>query len=363
MACAGSTASSRRSSSSCRAPERLAGAGGPGYRLAVAAPVPIVLGVDVEPDSRTLVPGDRLALDGFAACVTWLENLRPRLEDATGRPVRFTWFLRMDPQIEALTGGPDALAASILPGLRRLQSRGDALGLHTHAGRWDAARRRWVVDHGDPAWVAHCARTAFASYAATFGEPCRRHRYGDRFTSRAALDLAAGLGARVDLTVEPGKPRTARVDVTAPATGEIPSSLHLRSEPMRHGDTDLWLLPLTAGDPGPALPWHIRTARRIRFAGQPLRRPLTLYRPYRTPDAYWDAVEETLSGVPTPYVALVVRSDLPLRPEMAYARPIMEALLHTTLVRRLRFADPLDVVEDARTAAAGWAAGETVAVA
>ncbi len=314
--------------------------------------MPIVFGVDVEPDSRTIVPGEPMGVDGFHACVAWLEDLRPRLEDATGRPVRFTWFFRMDPQIEALGGRPDALVMPLLPELDRLRARGDTIGLHTHMGRWDPATAGWLVDHGDPDWVAHCISTAFAAYAATFGEPCLRHRFGDRFMSPAALDLVGALGAEVDLTVEPGKPRTDRVDMTAPATGEIPSTLHLRSEPMRHASSNLWLLPLTAGDPGPALPWHIRLARHVRFAGQPLRRPLTLYRRYRSAAAYWEAVERTASDVTSPYLALVVRSDLPLTAEMTFARPLMDALLRTALVRRLGFTDPVEVVRHARTAAA-----------
>jgi len=318
-----------------------------------------VFGIDVEPDGKPTGARDAIGLDGFSACVAWLEDLRPRLEDATRRPVQFTWFLRMDPQIESLGGRPDALAVRVLPELERLRARGDTLGLHTHAGRWDVQRDEWVVDHGDPAWVAHCIRTAFGSFAETFGEPCRRHRFGDRFTSPAMLDLLSDLGADVELTIEPGKPRTSRVDITAAATGEIPSSLHLRSEPMRHAGSNLWLLPLTAGDPGPALPWHIRIARRIRFAGQPLRRPLTLYRRYRSPGAYWEAVERTVSDVPTPYVALVVRSDIPLTAAMDYARPLMDELLRTSFVRQLRFADPVDVVRDLRTPEAE----ESVAVA
>jgi len=324
----------------------------------VDASVPIVFGVDVEPDVRPTGARDAIGLEGFAACVAWLDDLRPRLEDATGREVSFTWFLRMDPQIEALGGQSAALAIRILPALERLRGLGDTLGLHTHCGRWDAEGNGWVADHGDPGWVAHCVRTAFRSFAETFGVSCRRHRFGDRFTSPAALDLIASLGTSVDLTIEPGKPRTPRVDLTAAATGEIPSSLHLRSEPIRHAGSDLWLLPLTAGDPGPALPWHIRTARRIRFAGQPLHRPLTLYRRYRSPHAYWEAVERTVADVPTPYIALVVRSDLPLTAEMDYARPLMEELLRTSLVRRLRFADPVDVVRGLEVPAA-----DTVAVA
>ncbi|MGH2418669.1 MAG: hypothetical protein ACRDFY_10085, partial [Candidatus Limnocylindria bacterium] len=243
--------------------------------------VPIVFGVDVEPDVRPTTAKDSLGLDGFAACIGWLEELRPRFEDVTGRPVNYSWFLRMDPQIKVLGGSPEALAENAFAHLERLRGRGDTIGLHTHAGRWDPGGGEWIVDHGDPAWVAHCIQTAFDAYARVFGEACRCHRFGDRWESPAALDQLGSLGAAVDLTREPGKPRVDRVDLSARATGEVPSSLHIRSVPTRHRQSGMWQLPLTSGDPGAALPRLIRTARRIRFAGQTLRRPLTIYRRYR----------------------------------------------------------------------------------
>jgi hypothetical protein len=310
----------------------------------VEGEVPIVFGVDVEPDVRPTSATEPMGLDGFAACIDWLEALRPRFAEVTGKPVNYSWFVRMDPQMEVLGGSADSLAVRAFPQLDRLRSGGDKVGLHTHAGRWDRDRDAWIVDHGDPDWVAHCIRTAFGAYAEVFGEPCRIHRFGDRWESPAALDLLASLGAVVDLTREPGKPRTDRVDMSAAATGEIPSSLHMRSVPTRHGQSGMWTLPLTAGDPGMALSLPIRLARRIRFAGQTLRRPLTIYRSYSSPDAFWDVVERVVDDLPVPYIALVVRSDLPLTPPIEYARPIMEALVGRPFARRLRFTDPADVV-------------------
>jgi hypothetical protein len=144
--------------------------------------------------------------------------------------------------------------------------------------------------------------------------------------------------------VDVDPPRTDRVDLTATATGEIPSSLHRRSIPTRHRRSSMWQLPLITADPGKALAMSIRFARRIRFAGQTLRRPLTIYRHYRSPDAYWDVVERVVGDLPVPYIALVVRSDLPLQPQIGYARPIMEALVGRRFARHLRFTDPADVV-------------------
>ena len=203
------------------------------FRPAPSDRIPVVLAVDVEPDGRPAGADDPIVVDGFHATVEWLEELRPRLEAATAQPVQFAWFVRMDPQIAQLGGRADAVALAVLPQLLELRRRGDGIGLHTHAGRWDAGNRRWLVDHGDPAWVEQCIRTAFRAFHQTLGEPCRQHRFGDRWTSPAAFDLLAELGASVDLTEEPGKGRVKRVDTSADATGEIPSYRHLRSEPGR----------------------------------------------------------------------------------------------------------------------------------
>lgn len=122
-------------------------------------PIPVVLAVDVEPDGKPAGRDDRVYLDGLATTISWLDGLRPRLEAATRRPANFAWFLRMDPQIETLMGRAAGVADLAAPQMDRLRQMGDGLGLHTHAGRWDATRHRWIVDHGDPIWIEHCLRT------------------------------------------------------------------------------------------------------------------------------------------------------------------------------------------------------------
>lgn len=314
--------------------------------------IPAVLAIDIEPDGRPTTADHPIELGGFHATVEWLGELRPRLEAATSHPVQFAWFVRMDPQVAQLGGRADAVATAVLPQLLELRRRGDGIGLHTHAGRWDAANRRWVVDHGDPAWIEQCLRTSFAAFQNTFGEPCRQHRFGDRWTSPAAFDLLAELGAMVDLSEEPGKGRVSRVDISADATGEIPSYRHLRSEARPHRDPRLWLLPLFSGDPGPALTLPIRVMRRMRFLGQPLHRPLTLNRAWRSADAFWSVVERELDRQASPYVALAIRSDFVRLPDMASMRGVLDALPSLALASRLRFVDAVGAVEVLRDASA-----------
>jgi len=184
------------------------------------ATVPITVGIDVEPDDRADPPGSGVRLDGFRATVAWLEGLRPRLADATGGPVAFTWYVRMDPQIEWLTGRPGGLVEGIQPELETLIGRGDAVGLHTHAGRWDGSR--WLADHGDPAWIRRCVETSARAYERLFGTVCAEHRFGDRWTGDALFDTLVDVGVEVDATVEPGRRPTRRVDLAIASTGRIP---------------------------------------------------------------------------------------------------------------------------------------------
>ena len=312
----------------------------------VRGAVPVVLAVDVEPDGKPGNPAtDRIQLDGFRATAAFLENLRPRLEDVTGAPVNFSWFLRMDPQIETLAGRATALADLAARELESLAVRGDAFGLHTHAGRWKPQHGRWLVDHADPAWIAHCLRTSFAAFRAAFGAPCEQHRFGDRWISPAALDIVAALGGMVDLTPEPGKRGASRVDMSADATGAIPSYANLRSIPYRHRDSSLWVLPLTAADPGPALSLPVRLARQVRFLGQDLHRPLTLHRAWRSPEAYWSLVEGTISRLAAPYFAMAIRSDFILLPATSGVRYLLEDLPARGFVHRLRFTDAVGAMK------------------
>ena len=278
----------------------------PSYPLRTGAidRIPVVLAIDIEPDGRPAGADDPIVVDGFHATMEWLEELRPRLEAATAHPVRFAWFVRMDPQIAQLGGRADAVATAVMPQLMELRRRGDGIGIHTACrpvgcGESALARRPWRPGLGralHPDRISRLPRNVRRAVpAASVRRPVDQRLH--------AFDLLAELGALVDLTEEPGKGRVERVDTSADATGEIPSYRHLHSEARPHRDPRLWLLPLFSADPGPALTLPIRVIRRVRFLGQPLHRPLTLDRPWRSPDAYWSVVERALQRQPAPYLA------------------------------------------------------------
>jgi hypothetical protein len=317
-----------------------------------SAPIPFILCFDVEPDEVD-VALEAAPWVGFERLVERSTRLRAQLEDQTGRSVRFNWFLRMDPQIALSHGAAGWVAERYAEPLAQLREAGDAFGLHPHASRWIAESGHWLPDHGDAEWVAHCIRTSFDAFEAAMGETCRFVRFGDRFISTAAIRLCADLGARYDLTVEPGAPgmRSMR---RGPATGRIVSMEFAPRRPYRPSavdvlsastdpavDVGLWEVPLTALDPDPVLSPLRWVGRRIRHRGRPLHRPASLVAGMWPAEPFWRGVEEFLDVARVRYLAFAVRSDAPIRP--AHIGPFEEklrALASLPIVKRLEFTRP-----------------------
>jgi hypothetical protein len=238
------------------------------YRVSVAATIPVILCVDVEPDGRQLERHDPAPWSGFEAVHRWLEEIRPRLAVATGAPARFSWYFRMDPQVAEVYGSPGWGATQHRRQVDTMRAQGDEPGVHPHAYRWDEAHASWVVDHGSPPWVERCVRVALAAFRETLGAPCRVFRFGDHWMSDATVALLEAEGVHIDLTLEPGmagqpglvadeRPTGAIPDLTAvPRRPYHPSRGDFRaSDP---GRTDgLWMVPVTTG----RLPLTLRGAR------------------------------------------------------------------------------------------------------
>jgi len=164
-----------------------------------------VICVDVEPEERAIDPKVTADWIGFEKTFEFFEELRPRLGDATGAPVHFSWFLRMDPQIAQVYGNPAWAVARYDRLLDRLQASGDEIGLHVHAWRWDRASSNWIADMGNQKWVDHSVRMSFAAFEQSFNRPCLSFRFGDRWLDNETLDLVERLGGRFELTLEPGR--------------------------------------------------------------------------------------------------------------------------------------------------------------
>lgn len=333
--------------------------------------IPVVLDIDVEPDAHTFPPDDPSPWRGFERLKEDSAALRARLSALTGAPARLTWVMRIDPQIARGYGHPAWILDRHRDFFDRVRDIGDEVGVHPHAWRWSPGRGAWIADHGDPEWVDRCIEMSFEEYGARFGEPPRLHRFGSRFVSTRVLETAERLGARIDMTVEPGEPEEGpgrhRGEYWAgviPDYGDVPREPYRPdpadfTRPATHGRR-LWELPLSSGP----LTLHPRRARRaVRAARHPLRtvrrlsrrgsyghgggdhRVLAMWRDWRSPRHFWNAVFESIRGVERPYLAFAIRSDTPVTPWAARRfDAIMSALDEDPRAERLVFTTPEDAL-------------------
>lgn len=202
--------------------------------------------------------------------------------------------------------------------LDQLIARGDPLGIHVHAYRWNPERAVAFSDYADSSWTTLCLRVPADAFRNAFGKPARLSSHGGYFLTETLLDAAVELGITVDLTVEPGlAPKTAAGSFAAYATAPptdfvdcprhpyypsrralaVPSSSPADSRP-------ILLVPLTAYDYRTALtPWHRQIADR--FLGRPRHpSPLSAWQRWPSPEIYWDLVARAADEQPGRYFAL-----------------------------------------------------------
>ena len=94
-------------------------------------PIPVILCFDVEPDDIE-VATDAPPWVGFERLLELAPRWREQLAGATGRPVRFDWFLRMDPQIAEAYGSSSWVVDRYGRDIEGLRAAGDLIGLHPH---------------------------------------------------------------------------------------------------------------------------------------------------------------------------------------------------------------------------------------
>lgn len=174
--------------------------------------IPILICIDIEPDLRLVDPTAQVDWLGFERAAALIEQLRPRMEAATGRPAHVSWFLRMDPQVVHVYGDAGWAADRYRCDLDSFLSAGDELGIHLHTWRWNHDKSAWKQDFADQSWVTYCVETAFAAFEVAFGTGCRAFRFGDRWMNDETMQLIDRLGATSDSTIEPGRVGTETPD-------------------------------------------------------------------------------------------------------------------------------------------------------
>lgn len=318
--------------------------------------IPALLSFDAEPDEIEVEMRPQ-PWRGFERLLAEADAIRDRLAGDSGWPVAFNWFVRMDPQIAGSHGRADWVAHAYGEALRALRQRGDEIGLHPHGWRRDHSRRRWVADHGDPAWLEGCVRLAFETYEGWLGSPCRSVRFGDRFLSPSTVRVAAELGARYDLTVEPGAHATRSVHPGVAATGRVPSHWEAPRRPYRPSEADPlrpspdsesngpWMIPLTALDPGPLLSPARRIARRARHPRAPRYRPAVFDAPW-DPTRFWRQVARLVDEGSVSHLSFAIRSDTFVAPARRSAvRAKLAALGASPLAGRVEFMTPARLID------------------
>ena len=226
-----------------------------------------VLTVDVEPDDRLLDPRDRPEWTGFLALIPLIEPLRERLRVRTGRPARFSWFIRMDPQIETAYGDAGWAVRRYANAFEDFRSRGDSFGLHHHAYRWLESERVWISDHANADWIDAAVSRACSAFARALGSLPESFRFGDRWLSGRLVERLDRLGIRHDLTLEPGLRPVPALVPGEKATGSLPDFRLAPRFPYRPSRSNylepgrflrrrrLWIVPVSTGCVnGPALP-------------------------------------------------------------------------------------------------------------
>jgi hypothetical protein len=268
---------------------------------------PVVLCIDVEPDTRVFDRTDPIPWLGFERLVEQLPALRERLSDVTGRPAVFNWFLRMDPQVAEAWGSPTWPADRYGESLAGLVESGDQVGVHTHLWRWDSQAGDWIADSKDPGWAEHCVAMGLDAFETAFGKNCGAHRGGDQTLTAAMLTVLEKRGVKVDLTVEPGLlPRGALAGEIG--RGSSPDYRGVPTQPYRSNTTDFPAPDLTSRAAPLLMP--LLSAPRLR---PPFRRyPLYPWEPSRR---FGQRLAVELLRKRPPVVAMAVRSDSALRPD------------------------------------------------
>lgn len=313
--------------------------------------------VDVEPDDHGAAVG--APWSGFSDAVDLMDGLRDGLRQRSGVEPHPTWFFRMDPAIAACYGSASYVVERHPELVAAVRDRGDQLGIHVHALRWDPEAAVGYSDYGDPDWPSHCVAVSAAAFEEAFGVRPTRARQGGYFLSEAVVDALVAAGVRVDLTPEPGVP--SMLDdpsfgsrATAPSTnfaGYPRVAYQPTSDDAGHpagGGVEprpITLVPLTAYD----YLRHVRLrswAKAQVLGRRPTHRPLSVWKAWPSPARYWDLVAKAIERMERPYVALAIRtypaSSLPMERQSAALRGLFEH----PLAERLTMTDPLVMAVD-----------------
>jgi hypothetical protein len=206
--------------------------------------------------------------------------------------------------------------------------------------------------------VSHCVRTSFDTYRDHFHDSCRTFRFGDRFLSASVLRQAEQLGARFDLTCEPGEPESRGLVPKERSTGKLPSYEGMPEEPFRPSPEDfrkpakgadaggLWIIPLTSGDYGRMRMPGYRIFRRLNRT-HPVPTGFRALKLWEPPGIIGPAIRKRVSENAPGHLAFAVRSDLPTSPDgWRNFEENLEGFLSLPRAREMRWQTPTEWMQE-----------------
>lgn len=332
--------------------------------------IPVVVGIDVEPDPRLTDPRHPDPWRGFEQLHPFIMELRTHLAARSRAHPQFCWFFRLDPQVAETYGDPAWALKRYEREIAALVAAGDEIGVHTHAYRWEPTRANWIVDEANQAWVDHCVTSSCHAFEKFFHRSSRAHKFGDRWLSTATIARLETLGVRIDLTLEPGV-RSPWMTPNEVHTGAPPVWTHALRRPYRPSPEDflradpsgtrrLWLLPLSTW----RVPWFVqlprRTYHRLRPAhggptpGDESSQATVTLRPGFRPYLFRSLVKRLLNSGEATHLALIFRSNEGTSPlqRQRIATNLMSLLSHP-LANRVHFVGPEAALDLLGHAAAG----------
>lgn len=323
--------------------------------------IPVIFCIDAEPDLQHLSRGERSPWFGYETAQKYFSDLRPVLESATGSPVHYNWFLRIDDQMGDVYGSVDWVVHQYREQIHECANLGDEIGIHLHLYQWVPESNEWVIDLNDQETMDRMITTALEAYARDFSKPCRSFRFGNNWINGACVEVMDRLGVHYDLTLVPCQRRMLVPNVGARPRGIFPSFQDIPRIPYHPSRTNfhkansdgsggITMIPLTVAETKSRYSVRSLVKSGIAFLGSNMQyaRSEVLLCPsssFRPPDTFSDLLSRALLAQEHPYIALAVRSDFAARPEVfARVKAGLESFLNHPLHARFVFTTPAEAM-------------------
>ncbi len=321
--------------------------------------IPIIMCIDVEPDGFFIDRTKQLPWKGYEGAHRYFSELRSKLAEATGSPVHFNWFYRMDPQVAETYGTPEWPITNYPKFVADFIKEGDEIGLHPHAYRWEKKFNNWVEDLGNQDWVNYCVEIGFDAFKRVFQRPCESFRFGAYWLSTETVNLAERLGAEFDLTVEPFFKIQKRPLPNKLYSANLPDYSDVSQEPYHPSKMDftkpdptrndgIWIIPMSTGLITYKFGRFETMTKKLIAPDQLEPRPVTLNLA-RGNNGFRFVMENLLGSLKNPYLAMVLRSDVcgechsnPTDP--GNMKENMDYIMNHPLAKRFVFSTPREAM-------------------